>query len=307
MMEENLKNIRIQPSETLSYSGIPVDILRLDLLHPVVSGNKWFKLKEYLSEAIKQQKKVLATFGGAFSNHIVATAFAARESGMQSIGFIRGEPGKNTSHSLLEAASYGMDIRYITRTSFRDPAQVIRENDHPAIYWVREGGYGIPGANGAATILRLVCLSDYTDIVCATGTGTMLAGLIKSALPHQRITGISVLNHAPVIRNELLELITSAESQKNFLIQTGYTFGGYAKHTPRLLESMRSLWEAERIPTDFVYTGKLFFAVKDLLSKGYFAEKSKVLVIHSGGGTGKCFLTRQDITFLITKQLLYLC
>ncbi|MDE3253888.1 MAG: pyridoxal-phosphate dependent enzyme [Bacteroidota bacterium] len=297
MMQENLQNVLTQPSATLSSSGISVDMLRLDLLHPVVSGNKWFKLKEYLSEAREQQKKVLATFGGAYSNHIVATAFAAKESGMQSIGFIRGEPGKFPSHSLLTAESYGMEIRYISRNAFRDTAQIMKENDHPSIYWIREGGYGILGAKGAATILNLVSLSDYSDIACATGTGTMLAGLLKSALPNQRLTGIPVLNNADTIRNEIHQLLTTAERQKNFSLQAGYTFGGYARHTPLLLESMRSLWEAERIPSDFVYTGKLFFAVKDLVSKGYFAEKSKVLVIHSGGLQGNASLPLNTLPF----------
>jgi 1-aminocyclopropane-1-carboxylate deaminase len=297
MMEENLKNIRIQTSNTLASSGITVDILRLDLLHPVVSGNKWFKLKEYLSEAIEQQKKVLATFGGAYSNHIVATAFAAKENGMKSLGFIRGEPGKYTSHSLVEAASYGMEIRYINRSLFPDPVTIMREHDHPSLYWIREGGYGTRGAIGAATILHQVCLSDYSDIVCATGTGTMLAGLIKSALPGQRLTGISVLKNTPTLRDEIDQLLRTEERQKNYQLLDGYTFGGYAKHTPVLLESMRSLWEAERIPSDFVYTGKLFFAVKDLLSKGYFAEKSRVLVIHSGGLQGNASLPAGTLPF----------
>lgn len=296
-MQENLKNILTQPSESLSSNDISVDILRLDLLHPVVSGNKWFKLREYLSEAIEQQKRVLATFGGAYSNHIVASAFAAKEAGMQSIGFIRGEPGKFPSPTLVEAAAFGMEIRYVSRTAFRDPAQIIRENDHPEIYWVREGGYGLQGANGAATILQQVTLSNYTDIICATGTGTMLAGLIKSSLPNQRLTGISVLNNATSIRNEIDHLLTAAEMQKNYFLHSDYTFGGYAKHTPALLESMRYLWDAERIPTDFVYTGKLFYAVKSLLSKGYFTQKSKILVIHSGGLQGNASLPDNTLPF----------
>lgn len=297
MMEENVKNVRIQPSQTLSIPGIEVAILRLDLLHPVVSGNKWFKLKVYLSEAKEQQKKILATFGGAYSNHIVATAYAAKESGMKSMGFIRGEPGNYTSPTLVDAASYGMEIRYISRTLFRDPANIIQENNHPSIYWIREGGYGTQGAKGAATILDQVCLSDYSDVVCATGTGTMLAGIIKSALPDQRLTGICVLKNAPGIRNEIEQLLTLEERKKNFLLQDGYTFGGYAKHTPVLLDSMRALWETEKIPSDFVYTGKLFFAVKDLLSKGYFAEKSRILVIHSGGLQGNASLPDKTLPF----------
>lgn len=296
-MTENLKNILTQTLNTSLTGQVLVDVMRLDLLHPVVSGNKWFKLKDYLAEAIQQQKSILATFGGAYSNHIVASAFAAREAGMRSIGYIRGEPGKQVSDTLLTARSFGMEIRYLDRVSFRNPEKVIQENKHPAIYWVREGGYGITGANGAATILQHASLLQYTDIVCAVGTGTMLAGLIKSALPHQRLTGILVVNNANSIREEINRLLTPEETLKPYSLIPDYTFGGYAKHTKSLLENMCDLWFAEHIPSDFVYTGKLFFAVKDLVSKGYFTKKSRVLVIHSGGLQGNGSLPENTLPF----------
>jgi len=196
MIRESLQNITIQHLPFFSAKNVPVDILRLDLLHPIVSGNKWFKLQYYLQDAIAGKKNIIATFGGAYSNHIVATAYAAKEAGLQSMGYIRGEnPGK-LSATLQDAVKYGMQLAFVDREMYRDKELIIQQNHDPQFYWIMEGGYGNLGSKGAADILKVIDTSGYSHILCAVGTGTMLSGLIRASLPGQEVTGISVLkNH----------------------------------------------------------------------------------------------------------------
>jgi 1-aminocyclopropane-1-carboxylate deaminase len=278
-----MQKIVIQHIHSLSVDRLSVDTLRLDRLHPVVSGNKWFKLQYYLQEALEQGKDTIASFGGAYSNHIVATAFAAREAGLKSIGYIRGELVSNPS--LDEARTYGMELHSIDRDRYRDKENFIRQHDADNIYWVMEGGNGKKGAAGAAGILATAETGSYTHILCAVGTGTMLAGLVKAALPGQQLIGIPVLKH-PQLEAEVRALLEPAEENRGFSLYHDYHFGGYAKHPAELLGFMRELWITDRIPTDIVYTSKLFFAARDLVQQNAFPEGSRLLLIHSGGLQG---------------------
>lgn len=294
-MTESLPNIAIQPLPSLSAKDMPVDILRLDELHPVISGNKWFKLKYYIQDAIEQGKDTIATFGGAWSNHIVATAFASREAGLRSIGFIRGEESATPSSALADAQRYGMKLVYIDRARYRDTTSVRTQYADGNLYWVMEGGYGVPGAKGAADILKTARTSPYTDILCATGTGTMAAGLIAAAQPHQTVTGISVLKNNHNIESDIESLLPAGH--RPFVINHEYHFGGYAKHPKELVAFMNELWNRERLPTDIVYTSKLLFAAKDLLGKEYFAPRARILLIHSGGLQGNRSLPPGTLIF----------
>src|SRR6478609_3649215 len=192
-MKDRLQNSRIQHLPHFSTKEIGVDILLLDLLHPIVSGNKWFKLQYYLQDAVATGKTTIASFGGAYSNHIVATAFAAKEAGLQSLGYIRGDSSTALSHTLLDAKRYGMKLIFVDREQYRRKEEIIQETNNSAMYWIMEGGYGILGAKGAADILNEIDITPYTHILCAVGTGTMMAGLVKAALPHQPVIGISAL------------------------------------------------------------------------------------------------------------------
>ncbi len=298
-MIENLQHIYIQQLPGMYSRHNSVSLLRLDLLHPVISGNKWFKLKYYLAEALDQQKTTISTFGGAFSNHIIATAYAAQQSGLESIGIIRGEKSNPESTTLLQAQAYGMKLIFIDREQYKNKKEIMDEYNHPKNYWIGEGGRGELGARGASEILTLPCLSDqaYTHILCATGTGTMLAGLVKKASPDQQIIGISVLKNHHSINEEVNALLSVEEKEKPFQIISGYHFGGYAKHPPALIAFMKELWHAEKVPTDIVYTSKLLYAVKVLLRKGFFPANSRLLVIHSGGLQGNQSLNPGTLPF----------
>jgi 1-aminocyclopropane-1-carboxylate deaminase len=291
-----MQKIGTQHIKSFSTSDVGVDILRLDQIHPVVSGNKWFKLTYYLRDALAERYDTIATFGGAYSNHIVATAFAANEKRLKSIGYIRGD-APAFSPTLEEAASYGMELHFVDRALYRDKISIMARETGPGKYWIMEGGYGVRGAEGAADILRCAETSHYSHILCAVGTGTMMAGLIKGAGQKQQVTGISVLKNHFALANEVMHLLDDTEKQKHFTILHDYHGGGYAKYSPELIELMRRIWETEQIPTDIVYTSKLIFAAQDLVRKNHFPAGSSVLLIHSGGLQGNRSLPAGTLPF----------
>ena len=295
----HLENIRVDAIHFLQKFHTTVDVLRLDLIHPVISGNKWFKLKEYLREAQAVNKKIILTFGGAYSNHIVATAASAKENGFKSIGIIRGEKPTVLSHTLLQAMSYGMDLFFISREDYKRkfiPPLVLDRYNKEEIYIINEGGYGEKGVEGAKDILHQIDSSSYTHILDALGTGTTVAGLIESSAKHQTIIGVSSLKNNFSLQQEI-EWFLSKENRQRFQLIHDYHFGGYAKYTQELIDFMNEWYRQTNIPSDFVYTGKLFFAVNDLLEKNFFPPNSKLLIIHSGGLQGNQSLPKGTLIF----------
>jgi 1-aminocyclopropane-1-carboxylate deaminase len=274
-----------------------VDLLRLDVIHPIVSGNKFYKLRYYIELALEKGVSTVASFGGPYSNHIVALAYTAKEAGLKSIGYIRTNTDEPMTPSLKEAKAYGMELVYLGRTDFQSKKAAILQSSemNTDCYLIDEGGYGTIGAKGAATILTTQDTSHYDYIICAVGTGTMLAGIINAADAHQKIIGI------PVLKNE-----GSIESEINFLLEDKnrpYTLlhqfhqGGYAKTNPMMLDFMNRLWDAEKIPTDIVYTSKLLLGVEQLIKDNYFEKDASILVIHSGGLQGNRSLPEGTLKF----------
>jgi 1-aminocyclopropane-1-carboxylate deaminase len=293
----NINNIYIQDISELSNNTLNINILRADVIDPVVSGNKWFKLQFYVKDAISAGKTTLATFGGAYSNHIVATSKYGASMGLKTVGFIRGEKPVTLSATLNDAIENGMKLHFVSREDFLDPKKIMQENMHESWAWIPEGGYGIKGAEGAGTLLTIKDTHSFDTIICAVGTGTMMAGIIKSAALHQKIIGISVLKNNVSIDAEIKTLLTPEESKKNFEIIHGYDFGGYAKHTPTLINFMNDCYTKMELPLDFVYTAKLVYAVQDLASKGKFEPPSKILLIHSGGLQGNRSFKKGTLLF----------
>ena len=268
-----------------------VDLLRLDLLHPIVSGNKFYKLRFYIAEAKEHGVSTVASFGGPYSNHIVALAFTAKEAGLKSIGYIRTNADEPMTPSLAEAKAYGMELVYLGRTDFQSKKDSIIQtrNANTSIYFIDEGGYGAIGARGAATILTEQDTTHYDYIICAVGTGTMLAGCVHAALPHQKVIGIPVLKNEGSIENEINALLLEHNDKKNnqpYTLLHHFHQGGYAKTNPMMLDFMNRLWDTEKIPTDIVYTSKLLFGVAQLIKENYFKKEASILVIHSGGLQG---------------------
>lgn len=278
--------------------NIQVSVLRLDKIDPVISGNKWFKLKYYLEDAKKQKKDHIVTFGGAYSNHIVATAAMGKECGFRTSGIIRGEQPQKLSHTLLESMEHGMRLFFTSREDYRSKRlpDEIRELSSE-IYLINEGGYGMPGARGAAEILDHCHKERFSHLACAVGTSTMMAGLVKASLPHQETIGISVANEKASLKEGLFNLLSLEERDKQFQLVTGYHFGGYANHKIELINFMNELYKETSIPTDFVYTGKLFFAVFDMIRNDLFPNNSNILIVHSGGLQGNFSLSKRTLIF----------
>lgn len=275
--------------------GIEMEMLRLDKIHPSISGNKWFKLRFYLEEALRLGKKRVITFGGPWSNHLLATAAACRQIRIECTGVVRGEKPAVFSDTLQKAAGMGMHLEFLDRRAFR-------ANKHPSAwlddenYFIPQGGYGLPGVNGAATITEYMDpLGNYTHILCAVGTGTMLAGLVRSARPGQRITGISVMKNNMQLEDDIRRLLMPSDIP--FQLLHDYHFGGYAKCNQELLRFMNDWYSHTGIPTDFVYTGKLCYAATDLSQQNFFPAGSRVLLIHSGGLTGNVSLKKGTLIF----------
>lgn len=284
-MQPFLQQPFLQTLHSYSNSNIKVDVLRLDEVHPIVSGNKWYKLQYYLREALMNKHTAIASFGGAYSNHLVALAYACKSAGLKSIGVVRGEKPQHLSHTLQHAMQYGMQLQFVSREDYCNKKLLAQQLLHQH-YIIPEGGYGSLGAKGAATILQAVDTSSYTHIICACGTGTMLAGIAMVALPQQQVLGICVLKGYKNLENDVQEIMDDDKKAKPFSILHQYHFGGYAKHPQTLINFINELQTKENLPTDIVYTSKLFFAVKDLLQQHYFKNGTKVLVIHSGGLQG---------------------
>lgn len=268
-----------------------VSILRADTVHPAISGNKWFKLYYYLQQAIRLKKKGIVTFGGAWSNHIAATAAACAAAGLKCAGIIRGEEPVACSATLQQAKELGMQLQFVSRQDYKEKAAVDFNNE-----WllVPEGGYGTDGMLGAAHILDYI--PHYTHYCCAAGTGTTLAGMIHSAGEGQTITGISVLknNHS---LGQAVSSLWRQPPKAAWHISHDFHFGGYARYTKALTDFMNRFYTATGIPSDFVYTGKLFFAVLQLLQQGYFPAGSRIAILHSGGLQGNASLPKGVLTF----------
>ena len=283
----------------LSYSqSQKVDLLRLDSLHPIVSGNKFYKIRFYIAAAIENGVSKVASFGGPYSNHIVALAFTAKEAGLKSIGYIRTNADEPTTPSLAEAKHYGMELVYLGRTDFQSKkASILETSDAKSdTYFIDEGGYGTIGAKGAATIFTENDTAHYDYIICAVGTGTMLAGCINAASPNQKIIGIPVLKNEGSIESEINALLLDKNDQPYTLLHQFHQ-GGYAKTNPAMIDFMNRLWDTEKIPTDIVYTSKLLFGVEQLIQENYFEKEASILVIHSGGLQGNRSLPLGTLRF----------
>jgi 1-aminocyclopropane-1-carboxylate deaminase len=293
----NINNIYIQDISKFFNNILNISILRADLIDPVVSGNKWFKLQLHVRDAIAAGKTTLATFGGPYSNHIVATSKYGASMGLETVGFIRGENPVALSPTLTDAMENGMTLHFVSREDFEQTEKIISHNQDPNWAWIPEGGYGITGAEGVKLMLTIKDTASFDTIICAVGTGTMMAGLIKAAAPHQQVIGLSVLKNNISIDEEIKALLTPEESKKNFEINHDYHFGGYAKHTPALIDFMNDCYKKMELPLDFVYTAKLVYGVEDLATNGKFDPTSKILIIHSGGLQGNRSFKKGTLIF----------
>jgi 1-aminocyclopropane-1-carboxylate deaminase len=281
--------------------GISVDILRLDKVHPVISGNKLFKLHHFLQEALQSTHKHIITFGGAFSNHLAAAAFACRELGLKSTGIVRGEMPAALSHTLLQCREMDMQLQFVSREAYERKATAAFGQELETRYGphllVPEGGYHPMGAKGAAMIMNHVPQGYYSHIACSLGTATTVAGLLSTAAENQLVMGFCALKGMTDIDNRLHYLLDGSYNPATFLPVHDYCFAGYAKKDPAVFSFMNRLWQEQRIPTDFVYTAKMLYGVYDMADNDFFTPGSCILCLHTGGLQGNLSLPVETLTF----------
>ncbi len=274
-------------------AGLQLYVKRDDLLHPEISGNKWRKLKYNLQRARETGKQGVLTFGGAFSNHIYATAAAGKWMNFPTIGIIRGERVTPLNPTLAFAESCGMKLHFVSRTQYRNkkaiPEALGLSTDQ--YYCLEEGGTNVYALPGCAEIVEEVAaqcngqLPNYWCLSC--GTGGTLAGLLTGLKDAEQVIGFSALK-GDFHTQEIEHLLQQNQSPRfsNWQINTDYHFGGYAPFQPTLIDFMKRFAKAHDIRLDPVYTGKLFYGIFDLVEKGFFPRGSSLLAIHTGGLQG---------------------
>ena len=263
-------------NQNIVFKGVSIAIKREDLIHPFISGNKYRKLKYNIKEAKKVGKTTLLTFGGAFSNHIAAVAYAGKEYNFKTIGMIRGEElGKKEAlnPTLQFAQACGMQFKFVSRDAYRSKADSHfidnLKHEFGDFYLLPEGGTNDLAVKGCEEILETDDFKfDY--ICCAVGTGGTIAGLINASKKHQKILGF------PALKGDFLQQdIRKFANQENWELITDYHFGGYGKIKPELITFINKFKKNYNIPLDPIYTGKMMFGIFDLIEKGYFSKGFK--------------------------------
>lgn len=268
-------------------NNIEIYIKREDLLHPYISGNKFRKLKYNVQKAIEIGSELLITFGGAYSNHILATAAAGKKYGIATLGVIRGEEleSKVSENPTLSLANeFGMQFLFVSREVYskKEEASFIEDliKKYKKSYILPEGGTNDLAIKGCEEILIEEDASfDY--VCCAVGTGGTISGIINTSKEHQKIIGFSALKG-----DFLSDVIRKFVSKSNWYINNEYHFGGYGKVTDELITFLNNFYNSTSIPLDPIYTGKMVYGIFDMIQKNKFPENSKILLIHTGGLQG---------------------
>lgn len=272
------------PLQQLKHSHLSeLWVKRDDLIDPYISGNKWRKLKYILQDVIAKRKTHLVTFGGAYSNHLVATASAAARSGLKATAFVRGE--KVNNEMLILCSLYGMELIFIDREVYKEKhaCYAAYSAKHADTYFIDEGGACAEAILGCAEIIAELP-QDTGHLFCAAGTGTTAAGLlqgIQKAGLKTKLHVIPVLKGGEFIREEMSAYVSADDPR--LILHTDYHFGGYAKTNPGLLDFIKDFTAKHGMLIDPVYTAKMFFSINDLALKNYFSKEEKIVALHTGG------------------------
>ncbi|MGS5405012.1 1-aminocyclopropane-1-carboxylate deaminase/D-cysteine desulfhydrase [Acinetobacter junii] len=277
------------PYQTLDLPfPVQLTVKRLDLIHPQISGNKFFKLKYNLFEAKQQNLNQVLTFGGAYSNHIAATAYAAHYFGFQSIGIIRGEElAKQAFNPTLQTAQdFGMQLHFVSRAEYRlrhelEYLQQLKQR-YPNTWIIPEGGTNQLAIQGTKEILSADDRENYDVICCAVGTGGTIAGIIESSSDQQHILGFSALK-GDFLKHDIQQWT----NKTNWSLTDEYCCGGYAKTNSELLQFMQQFEQQYAVPLEQVYTAKMMMGLFDLIQQGNFPVNTRILAIHTGGLQGR--------------------
>jgi len=279
--------IQVLELPLLKEKGLNLYVKRDDLIHDLISGNKWRKMKYNIDKAKHKNYDGILTFGGAHSNHIIATAFLCKHNQLKSIGIIRGDAHVEKSNTLNKCEELDMELSFVSRGDYKekDSAQYIEKLQlaYPNYLILPEGGANEAGVKGCEDIVAEIDVDfDFVTVDC--GTGATLAGMVRELKPHQKAIGVQVLKGRDFISEEVLKF--SPNTAEKFEVWTEYHFGGYAKYKDELLDFMRWFCKETGIKLDPIYTGKQFFAVFDQIDKGYFPRGTNIVLTHTGGLQG---------------------
>ncbi len=294
-------NIESLAFDLFTKKQVSVSVLRLDKIHPLVSGNKIFKLQCFLDQSLQSSNKTILSFGGAYSNHLAALAFACKTLQIKSIGIVRGEKPSLLSPTLQLCTHNGMQLKFISRDQYstKDTPAFIQDlqTEFGECIIIPEGGFHPLGVKGASQITDLIPSNTYSHICSAVGTATSLAGIYSAAEKNQTIIGIPVLKGLLDLKDRFKQLLDIFPTDTLLEVFDDYHFGGYAKKTEELIVFMNWCWEEFSLPLDFVYTAKMFYGVVDKISKNHFAPNSHILCIHTGGLQGNNSLPLNSLKF----------
>jgi len=290
-------------SPFLEKYGVELWLKRDDLLHPIISGNKWRKLKYSLNHALNLNKTTLISMGGAYSNHLHALAFVGKMLGLKTVGLIRGE--EIDTPTLQDLKVFGMELRFVSRGDYRtlrdyktwDSLPNGAENE----YWLPEGGASTFALQGVRELVDEI-EQDYDVLCVACGTGTTLAGLISAAPENVAVLGFAALKNAAFLNHDVAQLVE--KPRDNWHIFLDYHHGGFAKMTVELHTFMADFTVQTGILLEPIYTGKLVFALYDLIAKNHFSRGQRIIALHTGGLQGnRGFTQKVKITGLEASQI----
>jgi 1-aminocyclopropane-1-carboxylate deaminase len=275
-------------NEFLLANKVELYLQREDLIHPEISGNKWRKLKYNLKAYSESKCDKLLTFGGAFSNHIAATAAAGKIFNIPTIGVIRGEKSSENNATLKLAKENGMELFFIDRNEYQNKSKDVFidfiQHKFPNSFLIPEGGANLFGILGCREITQVY--PDFDSVICACGTGATLAGIIAELKPHQKAIGIPVLKNANFLVQDIQQFLNSMKiTNQNWEINCEYHLGGYAKNNLTLNQFIEGFYQEHQIKLEPIYTGKMMFAIYDLIKNGSLKNK-RILAIHTGGLQG---------------------
>lgn len=270
-------------------------MLRLDLLHPIISGNKWYKLKYSMEAARQRHLDTLLSFGGAWSNHLIALAAAAKQHHLRSVGMVRGLQGHALTPVLRHCKELGMELHFLSRAEYdlKEDAGFIDQlqNRYGPFYLVPEGGANEQGRQGAEDIASLIP-TEYTHVCISVGTGTTMAGLRSALAPGVQLLGFAPMKGGAYLAETILPYLKTGHTA-NWRIFDRWHLGGFGKYNEELIAFMNEFYTDTGVPLDLVYTGKMMMAVSALLEIGYFPNGAQVLCIHTGGLTGNASIAER--------------
>ncbi len=280
-----------QLMQSIVIEKLPITVLRLDKMHTEINGNKYFKLKYLLRDAKQLNANCIVSYGGVWSNHIAAMAAACKLLQLPCKAFIRSDE-KLMTPTLLKAIENGMQIEFCTRADYKTLKNIegLQQNGN---YHIPEGGASVLGVQGVSEILKFETANSFTHIIVAMGTGTTFAGIVNASKHKQTVIGLNALKGGFIQEKTIAPFL----QKNNYEIWNDFHFGGFAKYDATLIQFIINSFEVYNLPTDIVYTAKVFFALQQKIKENYFDKSSNVLVVHTGGLQGNKSLTKETLGF----------